>query len=275
MPLLSVLWGVALLLLITTSILNSTTIFKSIAVNAMSASEADAIAEACIVRAVVGIFDTRPDRRWLSGRYEQFYFNEVRARIFVQDEMGRIDLNVADEGLLKGLLRSKDFDPVAVDLLTQAIVSWRSPRPRSSEVDTIQLRTHQVKPRRGPFQSVDELMLVPGMTADIYRRVFPALTVYSQQPNVDPQLAPSEVLLALPGMSPSQAAAIVSQRDQRNVSSPLTVNNLVGRAFAISIQLSQSTVKRNYEAVIRFSGEAEKPFWTLNWAETSSRSEDP
>src|SRR5579863_8363240 len=59
-------------------------------------------------------------------------------------------------------------------------------------------------PRGGPFQRVDELLLVMGMTPELYHRVEPALTVYSGRPLFDPQVAPREALAALDDMDKSQ-----------------------------------------------------------------------
>src|SRR5262249_56768073 len=67
-------------------------------------------------------------------------------------------------------------------------------------------------PRNGPFQSVDELKLVMDMTPELFRRVEPALTVYSGRQFIDPQFAPREALLALPTMNADAAAALTTAR---------------------------------------------------------------
>ena len=50
----------------------------------------------------------------------------------------------------------------------------------------------------------------------------PALTVYSRQPNFDPNLAPKEALLSLPKMNDRQVDQILSER----LTNSSTINNL-------------------------------------------------
>jgi len=67
-------------------------------------------------------------------------------------------------------------------------------------------------PRGGPFQSVDELKLVLGMTPALYERLAPAVTVFSGRSKVNLTTAPKEVLMALAGQDAAAAAATVAAR---------------------------------------------------------------
>jgi general secretion pathway protein K len=89
------------------------------------------------------------------------------------------------------------------------------------------------------------------MTPPIYRRVAPALTVYSGRQFIDFQVAPREALLAIAGMDDDKVAAIISARTQSYAaSSALTasanglgdpINALKGRAFSIRAELQMPT----------------------------------
>jgi general secretion pathway protein K len=50
------------------------------------------------------------------------------------------------------------------------------------------------------------------MTPELFRRVEPALTVYSGRPFIDPRLAPAEVLLALRSMDAGKVADLIAAR---------------------------------------------------------------
>ena len=64
----------------------------------------------------------------------------------------------------------------------------------------------------GPFNSIEELRLVAGMTNDIFRQIYPALTIHSRQPGIHPLTAPREVLLALPGSDAERIDTFIQNR---------------------------------------------------------------
>jgi general secretion pathway protein K len=66
--------------------------------------------------------------------------------------------------------------------------------------------------RTMPFAAVEELRLIPGMTQAAYRRIRPFVTVQSGNPRIDPQTAPREVLLGLPGVSPQEVGFLLAAR---------------------------------------------------------------
>ncbi|HSK39897.1 MAG TPA: hypothetical protein VK943_09015, partial [Arenibaculum sp.] len=67
-------------------------------------------------------------------------------------------------------------------------------------------------PKDAPFEAVEELMQVAGMTSRLYGRVAPLVTVDSGRPTVYRSLASRAVLLILPGMDEATADAIIEAR---------------------------------------------------------------
>ncbi|MDE2064233.1 MAG: general secretion pathway protein GspK, partial [Bradyrhizobium sp.] len=67
-------------------------------------------------------------------------------------------------------------------------------------------------PRQAPFAHVNELSLVLGISPAMVERVLPFVTVYSNSADVDVLLAPSEVVAALPGMTPEALNDFLKQR---------------------------------------------------------------
>jgi general secretion pathway protein K len=277
MPLLSVLWGVALLSLVTISLLGSSTTSQKLARNALQAAQVEAVAEAAVVQAVAGLIDPRPDRRWeANGRQQRFMLRGIQATVEIQDEMGRIDLNYADRAVLFGLLRSAGADLDSANRIVEAILQWRAPAgslPGGGQADHGDRVPDQVVPRHGLFQSADELRLVAGMTPRLYRLMAPALTVYSQRQMVDPELAPREVLLALPGLTPERADQILAERsDKQPGGSGMddVSSSLKGRAFALRIEIDAANGKHAYQAVIRLTDDPGKLYWLLDWRDDAA-----
>ena len=277
MPIVSVLWGLALLGAAALSLLAAGTVEYRLAHNALRIMADDAVAEAAVARAVLGLLDPRPDRRGRADGVPQgFDLGGRRIMVAVQDELGRIDLNQADGTLLLSLLVSVGVDATAAEALVDKILDWRdtSPLKRLNGAKAAEYRAagYDYQPRNGSFQSVDELKLVMGVTPEIFARIEAAVTVYSGRPRFDPQVAPREALLALPTMDAAQAAALMAARSQTGpggaglpggFGDPLTA--LKGRAFTIVAQFQATDRVVRRKAAIRISGNPYQPYWVLNW----------
>ncbi|MBV8755027.1 MAG: general secretion pathway protein GspK [Hyphomicrobiales bacterium] len=267
MPLLSVLWGLALLAAIATSFISAGGTSYRLARNAVDAIEVDVAAEAAVNRVVLGLLDLNAQTQWRTdGVPRLFDFEGTRMQVRVQDELGRIDLNNADGTLLIGLFQSVGLDPQAASALTDKILDWRdsSTLKRLNGAKDPEYRDAGLpyRPRNGPFQSVDELKLVMGMTPELFRRVEPALTVYSGRPSFDPQLAPPEALRALPNMNAQNVAALVASRNAQPAVAALPP---IGRAFAIRIDIERPTGVQHRDAVVRVTDHPQQIFWLLSW----------
>ena len=68
------------------------------------------------------------------------------------------------------------------------------------------------RPKNAPFEVVDELQQVMGMTRQLYERVAPFVTVYTRRPGVDPNTAPCGVLFAIPGADYNLVATLLAER---------------------------------------------------------------
>lgn len=129
------------------------------------------------------------------------------------------------------------------------------------------------------FQRVDELMLVMGVTPDLFRKVEPALTVYSHQPTVELMTAPREALLALSLPNGESVDRFISKRSGTDAAAssmtpsvnPAAAIDLTDRPCAIraEVPLATGRVYRR-EAVIRFTGDPQQPFLIQNWQEARS-----
>jgi general secretion pathway protein K len=268
----SVIWGLGLIVAIALSLLWSGNISYRLARNGMDAATAGAAAEAAVNRAVLGLLDPRPDRRWRAdSSIQRFEFNGIGLKVAIQDELGRIDLNQAGPELLAGLLASAGLDRQSAVRLVDGIVDWRQPTPQSSRGGNdadYSAAGRAYRPRNGAFQSVDELLLVLGMTPELFRRIEPALTVYSGRQFIDQSAARREVLLALPNMSPEWVANILAERVSRPPIDSIAANggilSLRGRAFAIRTELDTPGATLVHEAVVRLTDNSAEPYWLLS-----------
>jgi general secretion pathway protein K len=235
-------------------------------------TEADALLNAAVTRAVLGITDKRIDRRWrVDSAEETFTLDDHPVQVRIQDQLGLIDLNAADGSMIKRLLQACGVDEDAAAQLTDRILDWRSTtsleRLKSSSGDANQ--TGRYRPRHGAFQSVAELRLVSGMTPDLFRQMEPAITIYNGHPAFEPSTAPEMALRALYLDRPDEVARVLANRNTENGGSRAGILSpsitLAGRSFAItvSIQLNHRTYHR--QTVIMLTEDSRRPFLTLAW----------
>jgi general secretion pathway protein K len=143
------------------------------------------------------------DPRPVDGRVGVLEVAGTGVEVAVFDERGRIDLNKASAPLLDALFAAVGVDDAVRGPLVDAVLDWRDPdslrRIAGAEDDEYARADRAYGAKDRPFDSVEELRLVLGMSPDIYVRVWPAVTVFSPQSDVDPGRAPASVLQALRG----------------------------------------------------------------------------
>lgn len=269
MPVISVLWALGLLTAVSLSLLWNSSVSYDLVRNQEDTAIVDAIAKAAVNQAVFRLFDLRPDRQWRMNEAQMFEFGGAAIRIAIQDELGKIDLNQADPALLAGLLRSSGLDPDAAAGLADKIVDWRTTTEfkhlNGAKQAEYRAANSAYRPRNGPFQSVDELLLVMDMTPALLRRIEPAVTVYSASQFIDPQRASPEALAVLPDAIRNLAAASPSPPSFPVGANDDPTASLRGRAFTVCVEFEKFTRSYRYDAVVRVTDDPARPYFLLNW----------
>ena len=140
-------------------------------------AEVSALAEAGIARAVTELSNaeargdaTAPVPHYSSGDVP---LGRGTYRVAVMDEGGKIPLNQASEEVWRRLLRNTGVrDPRLLDTLVDSILDWRDeddlPRASGAEADYYLSLSQPYHPRNGEFEHLEELLLVKGMTREIF-----------------------------------------------------------------------------------------------------------
>jgi general secretion pathway protein K len=202
-------------------------------------------------------------------------FDSRVVHLTVQDEAGKIDLNAAPATALQAVLAANGLDESAAEALTDKVLDWRElgvgKRLYGAKAEDYRAAGYAYGPRQGFFPRVEELKLVMGMTRALYDRIAPVLTVYSQSPSVDPQVAPPEVLRLLPGMDEEAVQRLMDARTQGDTAlgqlpGRLPGRVLIGHAFTIiaSVRSEEGTTVIS-TAIIRLVGQPQSPFWVYRW----------
>jgi general secretion pathway protein K len=205
-----VLWVVTLLGVMATSFAISMRTESTLAYQWTQSAQARALAEAGVHRGIMELLLPVQQQRWRTdGTVYEFSFGGGRVRVAIQDESGKVDLNEAQQDLLKKMLRSVAVEEDKQDALADAILDWRDGNNLRSlhgaEDDDYAAAGLDHGAKDGPFNCVEELQQVLGMTPALYKRLEPMITINSRQADVEFQIAPPEVLRAFPGLAPERA----------------------------------------------------------------------
>ena len=124
----------------------------------------------------------------------------IAVSVEIEDLSGLVNPNTAQPSLLRALLIRTGTDPARADRLASAIVDWRTPaqgrRPNGAKAEAYRAAGLDYGPPGEPIESLDELLLVLGMTQPTYQALLPNLTLATDRPP-DPALAPPAVRAAL------------------------------------------------------------------------------
>ncbi len=186
------------------------------------ASVAGQAARAGLEYALVRVADAEPTTRWQpDGLPYDWRFGGATLSITVEDEAGKIDLNQADGPLFSRLMQVLGVDAGQADVLAAAILDWRDiddlgqPKARAEDPDYAAAGL-PYGAKDAPFESLEELQQVLGMTPALYRQLVPYLTLYSGRSLPDAEFAAGPVLAAMGQDAPAVLARrAASRRDQQ------------------------------------------------------------
>ncbi len=188
--------------------------------NTVSRVQAQLRADGAVYRAFYEL--TRPlaaAERWQAdGAVHAWQDDDVSFAVSATDESGRIDLNFASEALLRRLFTviggATDEQASAI---VAAIQDWRDAddltRPGGAEAEQYRAEGRKYRPTNQPFESVEELHRVLGVSEEIFSRTAGELTVFSRLPGVNAAVASRQVLLAMPGATEETVDAYVAARE--------------------------------------------------------------
>ena len=201
-----VLWIVALLGLMAASQTAAIRTETRVVGNELDAARARAAAFDGVQLALQDLGRSRAERRWSAdGTTYAAEFDDVTLEITLQDEAGKVDLNTAPAPLLDALLVAAGIVEEERAALVDAILDWRD-RDNLARIHGMEARDYRraglaYGPANAPFQSLEELVLVPGFDTSRYHALVDGLTIYSASDGVNPAVAPPMVLSALATMA--------------------------------------------------------------------------
>ena len=215
-----VLWVITLLTLIAASFVTVMRSDIQVVTNSMGRAKAEAAANAGIQRAMFELFKpvNTPERWAADGVPREWTYQDAAITVTMNDESGKVDINTASEVLLRSLFQSQGLTSDEAVAMVDAMNDWRDQdsvkRLHGAEEAEYLAAGLKYKPANAPFQAIEELKLVLGMTPQIYQRIAPLITIYSRQPGVYAQIASRAVLRAIPNVTDEQVDTYLQLREQ-------------------------------------------------------------
>lgn len=198
-----VLWAAILLALIAGAVTRLSRADLNLARNLAEGAQAELAADSALRTAIYRIVNDGPQAWPPDGKVYAWRFGDAEVRVRVTDELGRIDINAAPAGLLAALFEAAGAEAENAASLAGAVVEYRERIIEASGRSRAELRRQPVV----PFALTDGLMQVPGMTAELQRRVAGAITVYTGDAAPKSQSMPPLALAATEGRVPDQTEA--------------------------------------------------------------------
>ena len=281
--LVAVLWLTVLITVIASSFAYSMRGEALAARNAMSLAQTRAVADGAVERMAFELSRPRnlSDVWRADGQPHVWHEGDIAVTATAFDETARIDLNVAADPLLKGLLQNVGgLDAETAQQVLEAILDWRDAdelrRPNGAEAADYRAAGLKQVPANAPFESVGELRRVLGITAPLMAKLAAGLTTYSRQRGINPATASRDVLLAVPGVTPEQVDTFIAARSEA-LANRLPVPPFAwAQGFAVAAAaawrinvraVAPDGVTFARDAVLRPLNVPQRPFVTLLWQE--------
>jgi general secretion pathway protein K len=180
------------------------------------------------------------------GRAYSIDMGQGGSAVRVIDESGKISLNGLTDSsgiLLKNLLIHQGSSPEDADVIVDSILDWKDAddlhRLNGAESDYYKTLPNPYKAADRDFETLEELILVRGITPEILygsskaKGIFPFLTAYGKTSQININVAPKEVVAALPGMDAAALDRIMEFRASSEITAKGIASELLGAAYPL------------------------------------------
>ena len=277
-----VLWIITLMAIMAASFTYTMRAETAMTTFAMERAQARALADAGIAYAATKLLlAPDPENPWpTEGSPRDWRYGAGVVTLSVVDSSGKIDINHADRNLLAGLFSAHGFEEGELDALLDAIEDWRDPddlkRLSGAEEDEYLSAGRPVGPKNAPFESIEELQQVLGVTPVLYEQIVDLITVAGHK-GINPEVAPAEVLNIVPDIDLQLVEAYIIQRAESIADgNPLPpapplgphLSKARGLAYHMTLDVLLDTgTKTAIKAVVTQSRRPGEVYHTLSWQE--------
>ncbi|MHB9098525.1 MAG: type II secretion system minor pseudopilin [Syntrophales bacterium] len=222
-------------------------------------------------------------------------FGDGQFKVEKENESGKVNLNRASEALLKMMLNSFQIEDTSKNIIVDSIMDWRDKdslhRLNGAEDEYYLSLPQPYKCKNGDFTSIDELLLVRGVTPEIfYGGLKDMVSVYQEKETgavrhnqININAASPRMLRSLPRMTEEIVQAILKYREKKDFRSLTDLNLVVGSDIYAGISpyitlslspyytiksvgmLKESQTRQGVQAVVKIDRTLPKGYQVIQW----------
>jgi general secretion pathway protein K len=228
-------------------------------------------------------------------------------KVRLDNESGKININGADETLLKMMMDAFDIDEQQKDIIVDSILDWRDEdnlhRVNGAEDEYYRSLSEPYECKDGYFDTVEELLMVRGVTPELFYggirdivsafkppkgnvKIVGGFKQYRTNVNkINMNAAPKKVLVILPSMTEELVKEIVNYRQEKDFKSVGDVCAVVGQEvckaigpyitlemgpfFDVKVEgtAGPANIRRGMDVVVEISQKLEKGYRIVQWCD--------
>lgn len=247
--------------------------------------------------------EEQEDIRWrINTDIPAIPFGDGQFKVERENESGKVNLNKAGAPLLKMMLSNFEIDDANKNIIVDSIMDWRDKdslhRLNGAEDDYYLSLPQPYKSKNGDFTSIEELLLVRGVTPGIfYGGLKDMVAVYQDKETgldnriiakfdfdkININAASPRMLRALPRMTEDVVQAIIKYREKKDFRSLTDLSLLVGSDIYAGISpyitlslspyytiksvgmLKDSQTREGVQAVVKIDRRLTKGYEVIQW----------
>jgi len=204
-------------------------------------------------------------------------FSGGEYRVSIENESGKININMADQRLLKMMLNGFELEESEKDVIVDSILDWRDKnhlhRLNGAEDDYYNTLAEPYECKDDDFDAPEELLLVRGVTPEIFDRLKEMVTVYKDDEptpakrqtsktkarrmketkaefnKISINAASPQMLRSLPGMTDDLVESIVEYRKEKDFRSLTELLPILGPEVYGSVLPSLTLKMQSYYTI--------------------------
>ena len=239
----------------------------------MVAAEADrarltAAADAGVSLAIQGLLIRDPVQRWkIDGRPRTEAFGDVTLDIRIEDERGKIALNLINEQQVERMFAAFGLQGIELEAARDSFMDWRDGdfdiRPRGAEFEAYADR--KIRPRNEELRTLGELALIEGVGPELAKKILPYATVNFGSGSFDPRYStPIAIRVSADDDSDADLAELRGLlrpgQEIRTVGGEQT-DSLIGRPLTIRVTArSGSEAQAQANVIVELTGSQIRPY---------------
>ena len=268
-----VLWMISIMLMIGSALLYSVKTDSSMTSYTRTSAQARAYADAALRYTIAQLMLPKKNRTLqINGTPFPWQIDGVKAEIRVIGENGLVDINRATRALLLKVFEQIGVVGEDAETLVDAIQDFADrdnlKRLAGAEDKDYEEAGFSYGAKDAPFERIEELQQVMGITPALYQRLSKYLTVSSQGKGINPMLAPRHILMLLADGDSALVDDYIKQREEADGAyvQPSFGNGFIDRnnqpryRIQIRIKMDDSSPEYFEERSIRLAAGKLPPF---------------